>query len=99
MSITLFTTILIILSLVASLITEACKKIFKDKKYSTNILVAAISAIVGWGGGTAVYIFTGMAFSLVNVTALILFAPAVWLIATVGYDKVIQTIQQIKILL
>ena len=95
MSISLFITILTILSIVTSLFTEAFKKVLDNKKYSTNLLVAVISIIVGLGGGIIVYILAGIAFSLVNVTALILLAPTVWLVATLGYDKVIQTIQQI----
>lgn len=96
MSASLFITILIILSVVTSLFTEAFKKVLVNKKYSTNMLVAILSAVIGWGGGVIVYILAGITFSLVNITTLFLFAPAVWLGATLGYDKVIQTIQQFK---
>lgn len=95
MTVQLFVILLTILSLVASLVTEAVKKVLGEREYSSNILVAVISAICGWGGGIATYILMGIAFTGPSIVTLILLAPACWLVATVGYDKVIQTIKQI----
>jgi len=95
MTVQLFVILLTILSLVANLVTEAVKKVLGEREYSSNILVAAISAICGWGGGIATYILMGIAFTGPSIVTLILLAPACWLVATVGYDKVIQTIKQI----
>ena len=94
MTVTLFITMLTIFALISSVITEAIKKATQDT-VSNNIIVAIVAAVVGWGGGAAVYVIFGLVWSASNIVALILLAPACWLGAMLGYDKVIQTIEQI----
>ena len=94
MTVTFFITMLTVFALVISLLTEAIKKATQNT-LSNNILVAIIAAVVGWGGGAAVYVIFGLAWTASNIVALILLAPACWLGAMLGYDKVIQTIEQI----
>ena len=94
MTVTLFITMLTVFALISSLLTEAIKKATQDT-VSNNVLVAIIAAIVGWGGGVAVYVIFGLAWTASNIVALILLAPACWLGAMLGYDKIIQTIKQI----
>lgn len=98
MNVALFITLLTVFALISSLITEAVKKATQDT-ISNNVLVAVIAAIVGWGGGAAVYAIFGLAWTISNIIALVLLAPSCWLGAMLGYDKVIQTIKQIATLL
>lgn len=95
MTVSLFIILLTILSLVSSLLTEAVKKVLGDKQYSPNILAAIISGIAGWGGSIATFILMNIAFTPASIVCIILLGPAVWLVATLGYDKVVQTIKQI----
>lgn len=92
MTTTLFITLLTILSVISSLFSEAIKKTFP--KVPSTLMVAIISAIVGWAGCGIAYIFIGIPFTAVTVTALIIMAPAVWLCATLGYDKVMEVFTQ-----
>ena len=95
MTITLFMTLVSILSLVSSLITEAGKKINIYVKINPTIFVAGISAITGWAGGIAAYILMGIAFTPASIVCLILLAPTIFLVATLGYDKVMEIVAQI----
>lgn len=97
MTLTLFITLVTILSLVSSLITEGIKKAFPDLKKST-LVVAILAVVIGWGGGVITYIFMGIPFNLISILSLVLLAPAIWLTATLGYDKVIEVLEQIGVL-
>jgi len=96
MTLTLFITLLTILALVSSLITEAIKKVYKATK--PTLVDAIISAVAGWGGGIVAYILMGIPFSAANVVCVILLAPAIWLCSTLGYDKVVEVITQIGLM-
>ena len=97
MTLALFITLVTILSLVSSLITEGIKKTFPDLKKST-LVVAILAVVIGWGGGVIAYILMGIAFNLTSILCLVLLAPAIWLTATLGYDKVIEVLEQIGLL-
>lgn len=98
MTVTLFITLLVILSVAVSLFTEAVKKFLDEAgvKYSSNLVVLILSIIVGAGGTALMYVFLGIAFTTANVLCMILMALAVWVGAMVGYDKVLQMIEQVK---
>ena len=93
MTTSLFITLLTVLSIVSSLFSEAIKKTFAKTAPST-LTVLIISAVVGWAGCGIAYILMGIPFTLVTVTTLIIMAPAVWLCATLGYDKVMEVVKQ-----
>lgn len=93
MTVNLFIVLVTILSLVSSLITEAIKKTIGTEM--PTLVVAIVSAVVGWAGGAAAYILMGIAFTSINILCLVLLAPIIWLIATLGYDKVMEVIKQI----
>ena len=100
MTFTLFMTLLVILAVVVSLFTEAVKSIL-DKaggKYSSNVVVLIVALIVGAGGTALVYIFLGIAFTVPNIICIVLMALAVWVGSMVGYDKVLQLVEQLKTL-
>lgn len=93
MSLTMFVTLVTVLSLVSALITQAVKKVTNTNK--PTLVVAIVSAVVGWAGGIAAYILLGIPFTAASIVCLILLAPAIWLCATLGYDKVMEVIKQI----
>ena len=94
MTLTLFVSLVSILSLISSLITEACKKSFNVTK--PTVLVGILSIIVGLGGGFIAYTLMGIAFTTSSIICLCLLPLAIWLVATLGYDKVMEVITQLK---
>lgn len=92
-----FLMILMVCSVMTSLTTEAIKKLLdeKGKKYSSNILATILSIIYAVGISVAYLILTETAFTpqiAVYIVALIILS---FLCATLGYDKVVQTISQL----
>ena len=98
MTIVLFMTLLVILSVAVSLCTEAVKQLLADKKYSANLVVLIVSVIVGLGGTAFTYVCVGVPFTFANIISMLLMAVAVWVGAMVGYDKVLQMVEQLKTL-
>lgn len=100
MTLALFVTLVSIFAVAVSLITEAVKKFLQDakKNYSANIVVLILSVIVGVGGTALVYLFMGIPYTAPNIVCMVLMAVAVWVDSMVGYDKVIQMIEQLKTL-
>lgn len=98
MTLTLFVTLLVVLAVCVSLITEAVKKFLDDAgvKYSSNVVVLIVAVIVGAGGTALMYLFLGITFTPPNIVCIVLMAVAVWVGAMVGYDKVVQMIEQLK---
>lgn len=98
MTISLFLTLIVTLAMAVSLLTEAVKKSFEGTKvkYSSNVLVLIVSVIVGVGGTALTYLFLGIPFTAPNIVCMVLMAIAVWVGAMLGYDKVLQMIEQIK---
>lgn len=98
MTITLFLALIVVFAMAVSLLTEAIKKLFEGSKvtYSSNVIVLIVSIIVGIGGTAMAYIALGIAFTPPNIIAMVLMAVAVWVGAMLGYDKVLQMIEQIK---
>lgn len=98
MTLTLYIVLTTILSLVSSLITEGVKKAFPNFNKPT-LLVIILAAVVGWGGGAVAYILMNIAFTTSSIICLVLLAPTVFLVATVGYDKVLELLKQIGLLI
>lgn len=98
MTLTLFMALLVILAVCVSLITEAVKKFLDEAgvKYSSNVVVLVVALLVGAGGTALMYLFMGIAFTPPNIVCIVLMAVAVWVGAMVGYDKVIQMMEQLK---
>lgn len=98
MSLTVFLTLFAILAVAVSLLTEAVKA-FLDKagaKYSSNVVVLIVAIVVGAGGTILTYIFMGIPFTVINIVCIPVMALALWMGAMIGYDKVIQLIEQVK---
>ena len=98
MDITLFITLLTIFSMITGLCTECCKKLLNEAKifYASNILAFVIACIVGIGGTSVYYILHSIEFNAVNIVCMILMGLSTSIGAMVGYDKVVQTICQLK---
>lgn len=98
MTVTLFLALIVILAVCVSLITEAVKKALEGvgQKYPANVVVLAVAVVVGAGGTAIAYTFMGIPFTPPNILCMGLMALAVWVGAMVGYDKVIQLVEQIK---
>ena len=94
MTVQLFMVLFTIGSLVDSMLTEAIKKSFKN--VSTNIIALVDAIIVGALGSIAAYILMGIEFNLSNIVCIVLMTVCVWIGSMIGYDKVMQTLSQIK---
>lgn len=97
MTVTAFLIILTVCAAITSLLTEGIKKFLDEQKvtYASNILVLVIAVIVGCGATVLYYVNYQIPFNALNSVYLALMGVANWLGATLGYDKVRQTIMQI----
>lgn len=98
MNIALFITLITVFSAITSLFTECAKKLLNERhlSYSSNIITFVIACVVGIGGTGIYYTLNGIPFTGSNIVCMLLMGLAVSVGATVGYDKVIQTIAQFK---
>lgn len=94
MTIELFLFLFTIGSLVSSLLTEALKKL--NKTLSTNIIALIDAAMVGLCGTVSAYVVMGIPWTPVNIICIILMTFCIWIGSMIGYDKVMQTIAQLK---
>lgn len=96
MNTTMFLILLSSFSVLSSLVTEGIKNIVTDKVNLSYNIIALITALIIGGIGTATYYqLNSIPFTLNNVIYSILMGLASGLTATVGYDKVKQSIEQI----
>ncbi len=98
MTATAFLIILTACAAVTSLLTEGLKKLLDGMgaRYASNILVLIVALIVGCGTTALYYVHNGIPFTALNSVYLALMGVANWLGATLGYDKVRQTVEQIS---
>lgn len=98
MTFEIFLILLAVFSVVTSLFTEAVKLFLDSLKvsYASNLAVLCIAILVG-GFGTAVfYVVNGCAWTSINIICIPLMICANWLVAMLGYDKVMQALSQLK---
>ena len=95
-----FNMFLILLAAFASasgVITEAIKKLISDKKnLSYNLIALFVALVVGSVGCILYYLFYSIPFTTNNIICIVLMGIASGLVSMLGYDKVKQTILQIK---
>lgn len=94
MTIDIFIYLFTIGSLFASLLTQAAKKAFP--KISCNILALVNAVIVGILGMLCVYTIMDIAFTFENIIYIVFMAVCIWMGSMIGYDKIIQTMKQLK---
>ena len=91
MTVEMFLALLLGLSTLASLITEAIKKIFNSDGNVTSFIVAIIVGLVG----TLIYYqLAAIGFSLNNIIYAVLMGLASSLVSQLGYDKIKEAIQK-----
>lgn len=94
MTIELFIFMLTIGALMASLLTQAVKKAFPS--VSSNILALVDAFVIGIIGMAIAYVLMSIPFTLPNIMCIVLMGVCIWVGSMIGYDKVVQTIEQIK---
>ncbi|EET60367.1 hypothetical protein BRYFOR_07563 [Marvinbryantia formatexigens DSM 14469] len=98
MSMDMFLAMLLIVSVLTGLFTEAVKKTLDDfgKAYCSNILAGATAAVLAVLVDAGYVILAGAVLNSKMAVYLIALVLLSWLSAMVGYDKVMQTISQIR---
>lgn len=98
MPISFMTTALLAVSLLTNLTVEGIKKLLDgtNAKYSSNVLAAILSTILS-GAVCAIYlIMNDIGFSVKIGVEIVVLMYLGFLVATIGYDKVIQTLKQLQ---
>lgn len=93
MTIDMFLFLFTIGSTLSSFLTEALKKALT---LSSNIIALISALVVGAGGTFSAYILMDVPMSPKNIVCLVLMTVLVWIGSMIGYDKIIQTISQLK---
>lgn len=97
MDITIFIALLFAFSTITGVIVQAIKQLITDKQnMSYNILAVVIALIVGICGTAIYYQFNSISYTTNSIIMMILLGLGSALCSMVGYDKIVQTIQQIK---
>jgi hypothetical protein len=89
---------LLVTSTLTGLVTEAVKNILVEHevKYRANTLAGVVATVLSVFIGIGYVIIAGLPFSSQIVVCLIAQIFMSWLCAMVGYDKVLQAIEQFK---
>ncbi len=89
---------LLIVSALTGLLTEAFKKLFNEYgiPYHANMLAGCCALVLSVAIGIGYAILIGVAINAQYAVWLIALVFLSWLSAMVGYDKVVQTITQLK---
>ena len=97
MNITTFLFLLASFSTITGLVVECIKKIITDKaNISWNVAALIVAVFVGGCGCAIYYQLNGIPFTTNNIIYAVLMGFASALSSTLGYDKVKQTILQLK---
>lgn len=94
MTITIGSFILLVCSLMTGLITEAIKNMVTVDK--PNIVAAVVSVIVGIAIPVGYILVNNLPFDTTAVLYTISIVVLSWLCSMLSYDKVIQTLSQLK---
>lgn len=98
MPISFMTTALLAVSLLTNLTVEGIKKLLDgtNAKYSSNVLAAILSTILS-GAVCAIYlVMNDIGFSVKIGVEIAVLMYLGFLVSTVGYDKVMQTLKQLQ---
>ncbi|OUO29718.1 aminopeptidase [Eubacterium sp. An3] len=98
MNIDTFLFLMLAVSVLTGLFTEAIKKVLDGagKKYSTNLLTGAVSVVLAVAIAAGYVIMTDIILNDKMAVMLIALVLLSWLCAMVGYDKVMQAVTQVK---
>ena len=87
--------LVLLCSVLTGLVTEAVKNTLDNSKYKPNVLAAVISVVIGVFVCIGYIILTNCVFNAHMAVYCVALVGLSWLCATVGYDKVIQTLKQL----
>ena len=97
MNIVSFLFLLSAFSAITALTVEAIKKFIVDvENRSYNIIALVVALIVGVVGTLLYYLLTNTPLTMINLIFAVLMGFASALVAMMGYDRVMQTIEQFK---
>lgn len=98
MTLQIFLTGLLLVSILTGLVTEAIKRILEEQKkqYYSNTLAGIVAVVIAVLVDIGYTVLNNMAFDVAWVVYLIALIALSWLCAMVGYDKVIQALSQIR---
>ena len=94
MTITIGSFILMACSLMTALVVEAIKQMVEVKK--PNILAAVVSVVVGIAIPCMYIIMNSLPFDTTAILYIVSIVVLSWLCAMLGFDKVVQTLEQLK---
>ncbi len=99
MTLEVFLMMLMAVSIITGLVTEALKKLFDEsgKVYKSNILAGVVAVVLSVLVGVGYIVMTEAQINAKMAVILIALVLLSWLCAMVGYDKVMQAITQIKV--
>lgn len=84
-------------SVLSSLVTEGIKKLVQDKaNLSYNVITLIVSLIIGTCGCAIYYQLNAILFTTNNIIYMILMGFASGLASMAGFDKVKQTLEQMR---
>lgn len=98
MELQVFITGLLFVSTLTGLVTEAVKKYLDERgtAYRPNALAGWVALVVSLLIGIAYIVITGAAVTATMIVYLVALMLLSWLCAMVGYDKVVQTLAQMR---
>lgn len=98
MPISFMTTALLAVSLLTNLTVEGIKKLLDrtNAKYSSNVLAAILSTILSGAVCVIYLVMNDIGFSVKIGVEIAVLMYLGFLVSTVGYDKVIQTLKQLQ---
>lgn len=90
--------ILVIVATLTGLVTQAIKALLDeyDKSYHPNMIAGGVALVLSVAIGIGYAILVGTAINAQYAVWLIALVFLSWLSAMTGYDKVVQTLTQIK---
>lgn len=94
MTIELFIYLFTIGSTFSSLLTQALKKSLRN--LASNLVALYAALVVGIFGTVLAYTVYDISFDLKNIMFIPLMALCIWIGSMLGYDKVLQTLKQIR---
>lgn len=87
---------LLAISIITSLTVEALKKMLDHTKfkYSSNLLAIIVSVVISVLSSIVYVVIKSIPFSATLVVQIVVLTFLSFLVSTIGYDKVMQTIKQ-----
>lgn len=98
MTLQIFLTGLLLVSILTGLATQAIKQILEEhkKQYYSNTIAGVVAILLAVSVDVGYTVLNSLAFDVAWVVYLIALIGLSWLCAMLGYDKVMQALTQIR---